>query len=193
MQKRKGHADHHPSLPVQPLLKNRLQILRVIVNILLDPLLVTRNQRNATRSRTRSPSRRCAHRYQGIRRSAMICWSAGYVSRDAGVYCLPVDFLFFFQCKCCFCFLIKFHIEPLLVVHVYFVFSAPNNQHSDVCFVSMCMKYQVNRMNLQVRMMCQQHKQHKITKFKNTKYTRGAGWVAVPFPPPHKGVLPPGN
>ena len=42
-EEKKLQMGHHPSLPVQPLLRNRLQILHIIVNVLLDPLLVTRN------------------------------------------------------------------------------------------------------------------------------------------------------
>ena len=33
-----SHMDHHPSLVVQPLLKNKSQALRIIVDVSLDPL-----------------------------------------------------------------------------------------------------------------------------------------------------------
>ena len=109
---REKHADHHPSLPVQLLLKNRLQILCIVVNVLLGPILLTRNQRNLTKSHTRSPSpsRRHASRYRGIQRHVMIHWSAGYASRDTGVYCLPINFLFF-TANVSLCFLIKFALN----------------------------------------------------------------------------------
>ena len=68
-QKRKSCVDHHPSLPVQATPQEQAQdTLNVIVNILLGAILLTRNQRNMTKSHTRSPSRRCAPRYRGIRR-----------------------------------------------------------------------------------------------------------------------------
>ena len=58
-------TDCHPSPVIKPLLKNKSQVLHIIVNALLGPLqevVTARNRRSlARRSRTGSPIRRHAY------------------------------------------------------------------------------------------------------------------------------------
>ena len=94
-QVRKSHAVHHPSPVWQPLLRNRLPTLCIIVHTQPIPLLVTPRSPRSVRGQRRL-NRVCAHMCQDVWLTMMF-WSTRHIPRHLSKQLL-IYFLFFSVC-----------------------------------------------------------------------------------------------
>ena len=90
----------------------------------------------------KSPNRMRAHMYQGVWCTRML-WGAKHVPRHLSKW-LPINLLFLTVDIICVCYLFYNKVSSwILISSSHLCISAPHNRHVSICFVSMCIMFQV--------------------------------------------------